>query len=415
MTDIQKLGAAAKAASRILAVAGTAKKNQALDNIRALLLENREKILAANAIDMENAEKNGLKKAFQDRLLLTDARISDIAEGVAALVALPDPIGEVISMSDRPSGLTIGNRRVPLGVIGIIFESRPNVTVDAASLCLKSGNACILRGGKEAINSNRALVDIMQKALEAAGLPADCISLVTDTSRESANELMALREYLDVLIPRGGAGLISAVVENAKVPVIETGKGNCHIYVDDAADLEMALAITENAKCSRPSVCNAVETLLVARSVAGEFLTGLAPVLKGRGVELRACTESLEILGESAIAATQEDWETEYDDYILAIKVVEGIDEAIDHITRYSTNHSEAIITRDYARAQRFLSEVDSAAVYVNASTRYTDGWEFGMGAEIGISTQKMHARGPMGLRELTSNKYVIYGDGQIR
>lgn len=415
MTELEKLGAGAKAAERILAVAGTEKKNRALESIRQRLLDNRQRILAANRLDMENAEKNGLKTAFMDRLMLNDGRIEDIAAGVAGVIALPDPIGEVISMADRPNGLTIGKKRVPMGVIGIIFESRPNVTVDAAVLCLKAGSACILRGGKEAINSNTALVDIMREALETEGLPADCVCLVKDTSRNSATELMCLRDYLDLLIPRGGAGLINTVVENAKVPVIETGKGNCHIYVDDAADLKMAAEIVENAKCSRPSVCNAAETLLVARKVAAEFLPMVLPGLKKYNVELRCDEEALKILGKDAVPASEEDWGTEFDDYILAVKVVEDIDEAIDHITRYGTQHSEAVVTCDYARAQRFLNEVDAAAVYVNASTRFTDGGEFGMGAEIGISTQKMHARGPMGIREITSCKYIIYGNGQIR
>lgn len=415
MTELEKLGASAKAAERKLAVAGTKKKDDALEAIRKALLENKERILRANALDMAEAEKNRIKKAFLDRLLLTNERIDGIANGVMEVRALPDPIGEVISMSDRPNGLTIGKKRVPLGVIGIIFEARPNVTVDAAVLCLKSGNACVLRGGKEAINSNSILVDIMQEALKASGLPEDCICLVRDTSRESSNELMSLRDYIDVLIPRGGGGLIKAVVENASVPVIETGKGNCHVYVDDAADLNMAANIVENAKCSRPSVCNAMETLLVNENIAEEFLPLLLLRLQKYSVELRCDEKSLSILGNSAIPATETDWETEYDDYILAIKTVRDIDEAMEHIARYGTSHSEAIITNDYAKSQRFLNEVDAAAVYVNASTRFTDGGEFGLGAEIGISTQKMHARGPMGLRELTSCKYFIYGNGQIR
>lgn len=415
MTELEKMGAAAKAAERVLSVAGTRLKNSALKAIGEALKNNVPRILAANAVDMEAAEKSGLKKSFMDRLLLTNERIDAMAEGVFEVAALPDPIGEMISMSDRPNGLSIGKKRVPLGVIGIIFEARPNVTVDAAALCLKSGNACILRGGKEAINSNRVLAEIMREALVLSGLPADCVCLVSDTSRESAAELMALREYLDVLIPRGGAGLISAVVENAKVPVIETGKGNCHIYVDEAASLDMAAEITENAKCSRPSVCNAAETLLVHESVAERFLPLLLPRLQKYSVELRCDTRALEILGSAAIPAAQEDWATEYDDYILAIKTVSGMDEALEHIARYSTGHSEAIITNDYSKAQRFLNEVDAAAVYVNASTRFTDGGEFGLGAEIGISTQKLHARGPMGLRELTSCKYIVYGSGQIR
>lgn len=415
MTELETMGAAAKAAERKLSIANTKLKNDALLAIRAALLENKARILEANAADMEAAKKNGLKPAFQDRLLLNDKRIEDFARGVADVAALPDPIGEVISMNDSPTGMTIGKKRVPLGVIGIIYEARPNVTVDAAALCLKSGNACILRGGKEAIRSNTVLSDIMRAALEGAGLPADCVALVHDTSRESAKELMGLRDYIDVLIPRGGAGLIDSVVQNASVPVIETGRGNCHVYVDDDADLEMAANIVENAKCSRPSVCNAMETLLVSEKVAAEFLPLVLPRLQKYKVELRCDEKSLAILGGAVVPATDADWATEYDDYILAVKVVSGIDEAMDHIARYGSGHSEAIVTKDYARSQRFLREVDAAAVYVNASTRFTDGGEFGLGAEIGISTQKLHARGPMGVRELTSCKYVIYGSGQIR
>ncbi|NCB73423.1 MAG: glutamate-5-semialdehyde dehydrogenase [Clostridia bacterium] len=415
MTELEIMGAAAKKAARVLAVAGTTKKNDALEAIRLALLKNKDRILAANAADIETAENSGIKRAFLDRLLLTQERIDGISQSVSELISLSDPIGEVISMSDRPNGLTIGKKRVPLGVIGIIYEARPNVTVDAAALCLKSGNACILRGGKEAINSNSVLVDIMREALAGAGLPEDCISLVRDTSRESAKELMGLREYVNVLIPRGGSGLIKSVVENASVPVIETGIGNCHVYVDSEADLEMAAKIVENAKCSRPSVCNSMETLLVHETVAEEFLPLVLPRLNKYNVELRCDPKALKILGNAAIAATDADWETEYDDYILAIKIVADIDEAMNHIARYGTEHSEAIVTDNYTKAQRFLNEVDAAAVYVNASTRFTDGGEFGLGAEIGISTQKMHARGPMGLREMTSCKYVIYGNGQIR
>ncbi|MEG1404076.1 MAG: glutamate-5-semialdehyde dehydrogenase [Oscillospiraceae bacterium] len=415
MTELEKLGAGAKKASRALAVAGTQKKNDALYAIQQALLSNKSRILQANAQDMAKAESEGLKKAFLDRLLLTDERICGIAGAVAELRALADPIGEVVSMADHANGLTIGKKRVPLGVIAIIFEARPNVTVDAAALCLKSGNACILRGGREAIASNSAMVDIMREALVSVGLPEDCICLVRDTSRDSAKELMGLREYVDVLIPRGGAGLIKSVVENASVPVIETGSGNCHVYVDSEASLEMAANIVENAKCSRPSVCNAMETLLVNEAVAGSFLPLLLPRLQKYNVELRCDEKALKILDKNAIPATAADWETEYDDYILAIKTVSDIDEAMEHIAKFGTGHSEAIITNDYAKAQRFLNEVDAAAVYVNASTRFTDGGEFGLGAEIGISTQKMHARGPMGLRELTSGKYIVYGNGQIR
>jgi len=415
MTELEKLGAAAKAAERVLSIAGTRKKNDALEEIKKALMNNKERILAANALDIAEAEKAGIKKAFLDRLLLTGERIDGVAKGVRDVIALPDPIGEVISMSNTPNGMTIGKKRVPLGVIGIIYEARPNVTVDAAVLCLKSGNACVLRGGKEAINSNTVLADIMREALVASGLPEDCICLVHDTSRESAKELMNLRDYIDVLIPRGGAGLIKSVVENASVPVIETGRGNCHVYVDDYADLEMAASIVENAKCSRPSVCNAMETLLVSNKIADEFLPLLLPRLQKYHVEIRCDDKALKILGSAAIPANESDWETEYDDYILAVKCVANMDEAMEHIARYGSGHSEAIITNDYAKSQRFLNEVDAAAVYVNASTRFTDGGEFGLGAEIGISTQKMHARGPMGLRELTSCKYVIYGNGQIR
>ena len=415
MTELQKLGAAAKAASRDLALAGTEKKNRALEAIREALFANRDSILEANSLDMESAKQAEIKRAFLDRLLLTPERIDGMAAGLTELVTLADPIGEIISMSDRPNGLTIGKKRVPLGVIGIIYEARPNVTVDAAALCLKSGNACILRGGKEAIRSNTALVKIMREALVQVGLSADCVCLVEDTSRETAKELMGLRGYVDVLIPRGGAGLIRSVVENASVPVIETGSGNCHIYIDDRASLEMAAAIVENAKCSRPSVCNAVETILVHEAIAEDFLTLVLPRLQAHPVELRCDEKGLEILGDAAIAAQESDWETEYDDLILAVKTVSDLDEALSHIAHYSTGHSEAIITEDYSRAKRFLDAVDSAAVYVNASTRFTDGGEFGMGAEIGIATQKMHARGPMGLRELTSVKYIILGTGQIR
>ena len=415
MTEIEKLGAGAKKASRVLALAGTVKKNEALTAIRKALLDNKARILAANAQDMANAKESGLKKSFMDRLLLTDSRIDAMAKGLQEIAALQDPVGEVVFMSDRPNGLTIGKKRVPLGVVAIIYESRPNVTVDAAALCLKSGNACILRGGKESINSNAILVDIIRKALKEAGLPEDCVNLVQDTSRESVNELMTLREFVDVLIPRGGPGLIKAVVDNASVPVIETGAGICHTYVDDLADMEMAANIVENAKCQRPSVCNAMETLLVHRSVIGEFLSLVLPRLQKHNVELRCDPLALEILKDSAIAATEEDWMTEYNDLILSIKTVEDMGEAIEHITKYGTGHSEAIITKDYQRAQRFLNEVDAAAVFVNASTRFTDGAEFGLGAEIGIATQKMHARGPMGLKELTSGKFVVYGNGHIR
>ena len=414
MTALEVMGMSAKAASRILSIAGTAKKNAALNAIAAALDSNREKIFCANTEDMKRAEESGMRKSLQDRLLLNNERIDSMISGVLKVAALDDPIGEVISMSTLPNGMTIGNKRVPLGVIAIIFEARPNVTVDAAVLCLKSGNATILRGGKEAISSNIALTEIMRTAIAESGLPADCVSLISDTSRDSADELMKLSAYIDVLIPRGGAGLIRSVVENARVPVIETGVGNCHVYIDENADLEMGARIIQNAKCSRPSVCNAAETLLVSTAVAENFLKIAKTYLDEYNVELRGDEAVCEMIPD-AVAASDSDWETEFGDYILAVKIVSGIDEALEHIAKYSSGHSECIVTSDYANSQRFLNEVDAAAVYVNASTRFTDGGEFGLGAEIGISTQKMHARGPMGLRELTSSKYVIYGSGQIR
>ena len=393
MTVLETQGLAAKRAARALAVAGTARKNAALEAARAA----------------------GLRPALLDRLALDEGRIAGIVEGVRQVAALPDPIGAMTKMDTRPNGLTIGKRRVPLGVIGIIYEARPNVTVDAAALCLKSGNAALLRGGKEAFRSNQAFVAVLRDALEEACLPRDCVALVADTSRESANELMGLTEYLDVLIPRGGAGLIRSVVENARVPVIQTGVGVCHIYVHERADLDMAARILHNAKTSRPSVCNAAECVLVDRAAARDFLPLAWELLQTKGVELRGCPETRAILGDWVKPAAEADWDTEFGDYILAVKVVSGFDEAVDFIASHGTGHSEAIVTADYFAAQRFLDEVDAAAVYVNASTRFTDGFEFGLGAEIGISTQKMHARGPMGLEELTSSKYVIYGTGQVR
>ena len=356
-----------------------------------------------------------MRPALLDRLTLTPERIAGIVAGVRQVAALPDPIGQVTKMETRPNGLIIGRKRVPLGVIAIIFEARPNVTVDAAALCLKSGNACILRGGKEAIRSNRCAATLMRDALVSAGLDADCISLVQDTSHETANELMHLNDYVDVLIPRGGAGLIRAVAKEASVPVIRTGEGVCHIYVDREADPEMAASIVYNAKCSRPSVCNAAECVLVHRAIAEEFWKYALPLLDEKQVELRADEEALKLLGARAVPATEEDWDSEYGDYILAVRTVGSIEEAMDFIADHGTGHSEAIVTRNYFCAQDFLNSVDAAAVYVNASTRFTDGGEFGLGAEIGISTQKMHARGPMGLEELTSCKYVIYGNGQVR
>lgn len=414
MTVIEQMGAAAKKASRTLAVAGE-KKNEALRAIAAALKENADKIILANETDLENGKANGLSQSLLDRLMLNSERIDGIAQGVLEVAALPDPVGTVISGSVRPNGLKITKVRVPMGVIGIIYEARPNVTADAAVLCLKSGNAVILRGGKEAINSNKCIAEIMRDAIESTGLDRNSVQLIEDTSRQSSTELMSLTDYLDVLIPRGGKGLIRAVVENAKVPVIETGAGNCHLYVDEFADLEMAADVIFNAKTSRPSVCNAIETILVHKEVAEKALPMIKARLDEKNVELRGCEKTRAILGDSVIPADESDWETEYGDYILAVKVVSDFDEAVSHIAKYSSGHSECIITGNYKNARRFTEEVDAAAVYVNASTRFTDGGMFGLGAEIGISTQKLHARGPMGLNELTSMKFVIEGDGQIR
>lgn len=415
MTQLETQGLAARYAARVLAVAGAARKNEALEAIARGIEAGMQAILAANQADLAAGKAAGMRPSLQDRLALDEGRIAGIVDGVRQVAALPDPIGEITKMSTRPNGLTIGKRRVPLGVIGIIYEARPNVTVDAAALCLKSGNAVILRGGKEAFRSNQAFVAIMRDALESAGLPRDCVALVTDTTRQSAAELMNLTEYLDVLIPRGGAGLIKNVVENAKVPVIQTGVGVCHVYVHGEADLDMAARIIHNAKTSRPSVCNAAECLLVDRAVARDFLPMAWQLLQTKNVELRGCPETRAILGDFVVPASEEDWDTEFGDYILAVKVVGGFDEAVEFIHAHGTGHSEAIVTNNYFAAQQFLNQVDAAAVYVNASTRFTDGNEFGLGAEIGISTQKMHARGPMGLEELTSSKFVIYGTGQIR
>ena len=414
MTALETQGLAAKCAARVLAVAGAAEKHAALEAIAQALCLHQDAILAENQKDLDAARAGGMKQSLLDRLALSPQRIAGIVEGVRQVAALPDPVGEVTRMTRRPNGLIIGKRRVPLGVIGIIYEARPNVTVDAAALCLKSGNAVILRGGKEAFRSNQAVVKVLREALAEGGLPADCVQLVEDTSRQSAQELMALTEYLDVLIPRGGAGLIRSVKENARVPVIETGVGNCHVYVDKDADLDMAANIIYNAKCSRPSVCNAIETILVHQNVAEEALPLIQARLDEKQVELRGCEKAQAIL-PGIPPATEEDWATEYLDYILAVKVVASLEEALEHIARYSTGHSECIVTENYTAAQRFLNEVDAAAVYVNASTRFTDGGQFGLGAEIGISTQKLHARGPMGLEQLVSTKFLIRGSGQVR
>ena len=407
-------GTLAKSAASALAAIDTKTKDDALAKIADALIERADEIIEANKKDIADAENNGVRKAMIDRLSLSKERIADIADGVRQVKALNDPIGEVIKMWKRPNGLLIGQKRVPMGVIAIIFEARPNVTVDAAVLCLKTSNACILRGGKEAINSNKKLMEIMQKAAYEAGIPEGTLNIIEDTSRETATELMKMNGYIDLLIPRGGKGLIKSVVENATVPVVETAAGNCHVYVDKDADLDMALKIVMNAKVQRPSVCNAAETLLVDRQIADKFIPMVFEALKQKNVEIRADKASMEYYPD-VNEATDEDYYTEYNDYIISAKIVDGVDEAIEHINKYNTKHSEAIITDSYAAQEKFLSCVDAAAVYVNASTRFTDGFEFGFGAEIGISTQKMHARGPMGLEALTSIKYIIYGNGQIR
>ena len=414
MTQLETMGAAAKAASRFLMNAG-ARKDDALLAIAKALRENASAIIEANQTDLKNGKEAGLTDSLLDRLRLDEARIKGMAQGVEQVAALPDPIGKVLDGRTLKNGLKIEKVSVPMGVIGIIYEARPNVTSDAAALCLKAGSAVILRGGKEAIHSNRAIMSVMRAAIAGIGFPEDCIALVQDTSRQSATELMQLTDYLDVLIPRGGAGLIRSVVENAKVPVIETGVGNCHVYVDASADIEMAANIIFNAKTSRPSVCNAIETVLVHKDAAAAALPAIKAELDKKQVEIRGCEKTREILGDCVIPATEDDYAREFLDYILAVKVVDSLDDALDHIAKYSTGHSESIVTADYSAAEKFTSCVDSAAVYVNASTRFTDGGEFGLGAEIGISTQKLHARGPMGLNELTSMKFIIKGSGQIR
>jgi len=414
MEELNIKGALAKKASVILGVKTESEKNELLRLIAKRLVEKTEYILAENLKDIENGKSNNMSEGLLDRLRLTDARIRDIAEGVSQIADLPDPIGQVIEEFSRPNGLEIKKVRVPLGVIGIIYEARPNVTADAFALCLKSGNAVILRGGKEAINSNKALVSVMKEAISEMNFPEGTLSLVENTDRESAKALMTLNEYLDVIIPRGGAGLIRSVVENATVPAIQTGTGNCHIYVDKTADIEMAKNIVINAKTSRPSVCNAEEKLLVHRDVAKDFLPVIIPALTEKDVEILGDEKVNELYNDIKIA-TDDEWYEEFLSLKIGIKIVENTEEAIEHINKYGSLHSEAIITSSQEDADKFLKEVDAAAVYVNASTRFTDGFEFGFGGEIGISTQKLHARGPMGLRELTSTKYRIYGNGQIR
>ncbi|MGN8885729.1 glutamate-5-semialdehyde dehydrogenase [Blautia sp. HCP28S3_G10] len=409
-----QLGKNAKEAENALRIITTDKKNKVLTAVADHLVECTEQLLKANAEDVANGKKNNMPEGLIDRLLLTEERIQGMAEGLRQLVSLEDPIGEVTGMKKRPNGLLIGQKRVSLGVIGIIYEARPNVTADAFGLCFKTGNVVILKGGSDAIHSNKAIVDCIRETLENERVTVNAIQLIEDTSRETAAEFMKMNEYVDVLIPRGGRGLIKAVVNQSTIPVIETGTGNCHIYVDETADLDMAADIIMNAKTQRVGVCNACESLLVNAAVKDELLPVLAERLKTKDVEMRA-DEAARPLMPGAVPATEEDWGTEYLDYILSIKVVYSVDEAIAHINRYNTGHSEAIITNNYTNAQKFLDEVDAAAVYVNASTRFTDGFEFGYGAEIGISTQKLHARGPMGLFALTTTKYIIYGNGQIR
>ena len=414
ISELEKMGQNAKIASGELGILDTYKKNRALNFVADALEFCEEEILSSNALDLEEGRKNGMSEALLDRLALTKDRIRAMAEGVRQIIQLEDPIGEVLSMKQQENGLLIGQKRVPLGVVGIIYESRPNVTVDAFALCFKAGNAVILRGGKEAIHSNKAIMEVIQGALAECNVNKNVVQLVTDTSREVANQMMRLKQYIDVLIPRGGASLIQAVVENSTIPVIETGTGNCHIYIDEYAKKEMAISIILNAKTQRLGTCNTCESLVVHEKIASEILPDLVNALVEKQVEIRG-DELARQIDTRIVEATEEDYETEFLDRIVSLKIVPTIEAAIAHINHYNTGHSEAIITDNYQNAQKFLNEVDAAAVYVNASTRFTDGFEFGFGAEIGISTQKLHARGPMGLKALTSTKFIIYGDGQIR
>ena len=411
---LNTLGKNARNAEVLVRNLSANEKNEVLLKVAEALTENADTLTAANALDVENGRKNNMPEALVDRLLLTGDRIQGMAEGLRQVAALEDPVGEVLGMKKRPNGLMIGQKRVPLGVIGIIYEARPNVTADAFALCFKTGNVVILKGGSDAIHSNEAIVKCIREVLQEQGITEDAIQLITDTSRETTAEFMKMNQYVDVLIPRGGGGLIKAVVENSTIPVIETGTGNCHTYVDETADLQMAADIIMNAKTQRVGVCNACESVLVHEKVKDEFLPVLARRLQEKHVEIRADETACELI-PGAVHATEEDWGREYLDYILSLKVVSSVEEAISHINQYNTGHSEAIITNNYEHAQKFLDQVDAAAVYVNASTRFTDGFEFGFGAEIGISTQKLHARGPMGLLALTTTKYIIYGNGQIR
>lgn len=411
---VEELGQKAKKASGILATAPTTVKNNALLSMADAFEEHADELKAANALDMKAGKEKGLLESTLDRLLLTDKRIHGMAEGVRQVAALPDPVGEIIHGTVRPNGLVISKVRVPLGVIAIIYESRPNVTADAASLCLKSGNAVILRGGSEAIHSNKAIAEIISRCIKEAGLPEDCVQFVDTTDRAAAERLMTLNKYVDVLIPRGGHGLVKAVVEKATMPVIYHADGNCHVFVDASADLEMAVNIAYNAKVQRPGVCNAMETLLVHKDIADQFIPKIFAKYHEAGVELRGCERTLKI-DPDIKAATEEDWATEYWSLILAVKIVDSLDEAIEHINKYGSKHSDAIVTRDYFNSKKFAEQIDSAAVFINTSTRFSDGFEFGLGAEMGISTQKLHARGPVGLEELTSYKYVVLGNGQLR
>ena len=412
--ELQEIGERARAAERVMRILPTDQKNKILRTVADVLVKSADVILEENKADVEAGRKKGMHEGLIDRLMLTPERIESMAEGLVQIASLEDPIGEVLGMKKRPNGLLIGQMRVPLGVVGMIYEARPNVTADAFGLCFKTGNAVILKGGSDAISSNIAIVNCIRAVLEKAGVSKDAIQLIRDTDRSVTTQFMKMRPFVDVLIPRGSAGLIRSVMENSKIPVIETGTGNCHIYVDESADLDMAVNIIFNAKTQRIGVCNACESLVVHVNVLEDLLPRLKQRLDTKNVQLRGDETARQVLPDIA-EATEEDWGTEYLDYILSIKTVSSIDEAIDHINTYNTGHSEAIVTRDYANARRFLEEVDAAAVYVNASTRFTDGFEFGFGAEIGISTQKLHARGPMGLDALTSTKFIIYGDGQTR
>ena len=414
MKTLTQMGSDAKKASTYLAKLGIKERNNALLKVADALVKRSDYIREANAIDLANGKKNNMSTALLDRLMLTESRIEGMADGLRVLAGLDDPIGEVKSMKTRPNGLMIGKKTVPLGVVAIIYESRPNVTADAFGLCFKSANACILRGGSDSVNSNIAIVNVITDVLKGLGIDPDVISYISETDRKYVDELMHLNEYVDVIIPRGGAGLIKNVVNNSTVPVIETGTGNCHIYVDEDCDFEMAKNIIVNAKTSRPSVCNAAEKLLINEKIAGKFMPIIFEALRENGVEIRG-DESLKALDDSVILASEEEWYNEYLDYTIGVKIVKDIDEAINHINKFGSGHSEAIVTKSYEASQIFLQKVNAAAVYVNASTRFTDGEEFGFGAEIGISTQKLHARGPMGLKELTTIKYIIFGNGQIR